>query len=106
MKNAKHTPGPWGIKKPTDFIGPFQHVVDRSGWIVCNVNNTNEPKFQDEREANARLIAAAPIMFEVLERVAEYFDTDCIAIDAETKVDCIHCAVKDALKKATGGSNE
>lgn len=69
MSNLKtrHTPGPWNIKTPTDFIGPFQHIVDKTGWMVANVNSTSDgPVLKVEREANARLISAAPELLDAL----------------------------------------
>ena len=55
---SEHTPGPWKV------VG--QSVISDSG-IICNPPSGPI----DELEANARLIAAAPDMLEVLEFVDE-----------------------------------
>lgn len=55
MSNAKHTPGPW-IASKMGYIS----TVDRKSFIAtsCSAN--------DNDEANARLIAAAPELLEAL----------------------------------------
>jgi len=59
-----HAPGPWKITH-SEVNG--YHVSDSTGWGVAVVlKDTND-------EANARLIAAAPQMFEALEACAAYW---------------------------------
>lgn len=78
---AKHTPGPWEIEDP---LGP------ETIWIVEAGKETHEwraiamlpasmpddaeehPLLMPERDANARLIAAAPDMLEALRLHAAY----------------------------------
>lgn len=58
---SKHTPGPWAVNDET--------------WVVCSgdyfIADCEVSHFmaQNEREANARLIAAAPEMMAVLKSV-------------------------------------
>ena len=58
---SKHTPGPWGIMKgdhgPMIFSGECGRAVAMLARQVTTA----------EREANARLIAAAPELLEALE---------------------------------------
>ncbi len=64
MNTAQHTPGPWMVEPDED--GLFL-VVDESremDYIYIDQQ-------QDNREANARLIAAAPEMLAALEVVVE-----------------------------------
>ena len=61
---SKHTPGPW--KTTHSEVGGYR-VSDSTGWGVAVVlKDTND-------EANARLIAAAPMMLEALEACAAYW---------------------------------
>lgn len=57
---SKHTPGPWTVA----VVANVAYVQDsRARWDVCEVR-PYDPNF--EREANIRLIAAAPLMLEAL----------------------------------------
>lgn len=66
---AKHTPGPWRVEynhdnKPMGVCSPstWKHDLD----LLCNIPYT-DPRWRDEVEANAHLIAAAPELLEQLE---------------------------------------
>ena len=66
MTRATHTPGPWHIGDK--FTGRFVYNAD--GWAVadCRGEPTSRMPF-DQKEANARLIAAAPALLEALEAI-------------------------------------
>ncbi len=61
----KHTKGPWLNQNP--------HIVPEIrgiGYAICEINTL--PHFhEEEQRANARLIAAAPTMYELLHRAAD-----------------------------------
>jgi hypothetical protein len=61
---SAHTPGPWHV----DYLSPYRRICIKPhpGRIVCDIEGTDE-----EAETNARLIAAAPRMFEALGKVLE-----------------------------------
>lgn len=64
MSTDKHTPGPW-TAKPT---GPWDgwdgwSVEDAAGTAVCDAHGS---QLDGAREANARLIAAAPDLLYAL----------------------------------------
>jgi hypothetical protein len=69
LSAAKHTPGPWslGIRLITaDTSDTFNVAVA----LISTAREAPELS-EDERKANARLIAAAPEMYELLKRFAE-----------------------------------
>ena len=56
---SRHTPGPWMVVSDGNVISEQQGIVERIAVsIFCS---------KERREANARLIAAAPQMLEALE---------------------------------------
>lgn len=82
---SKHTAGPWVIIPGGDewsqgriaTIEPKQEtMIEINYWTVAEVNNRRE-----EREANARLISAAPDLLESLESLFEIGDVFGSAIE-------------------------
>lgn len=73
MKNitikAEHTPGPWRQGTPGGKAMDTVFTHD-GGSIVCEVN-TSAPE-PGEREANARLIAAAPELLGVCKDILKF----------------------------------
>ena len=63
MSESKWTPGPWRIDPCWDVLGN----TDDGNGLVCAVTHDAVPV--DEARANARLIAAAPSMYEALRRL-------------------------------------
>ena len=80
-KNATHTPGPWGYSEGEIYRGnnPIASVI---------------PSFTAEDEANARLIAAAPEMLEVLREI-EMLMPHSKAVK--------HSGLREVLAKVDGG---
>lgn len=67
-ETVKHTEGPWKPVKLNDGT----YMIDAHGHVtVCHMNDLS-----DETEANARLIAACPTMFEYVQEKANGGDTD------------------------------
>lgn len=61
--SSKHTPGPWAYQEDSDA---YTHIVRGPGnGFICQLAQTTSA----EIEANARLIAAAPEMFEALDTI-------------------------------------
>jgi hypothetical protein len=72
MSTFKHTPGPWGAHNNEVFAGPFKRIKGGiSGFRahICEMDDLDLD--EDEVEANARLIAAAPDLLEALRPFAE-----------------------------------
>lgn len=71
MKNTKHTPGPWYIKGMTIRGAQISEV---NGIHFVSVGGTYIPPNGEEVEANARLIAAAPVLFDSAKLMLEFLD--------------------------------
>ena len=101
---AKHTPGPWEAsiqrsKDGRDLGWIVEHVNGRIGWASLAYAHTNKEADEADpaREANARLIAAAPELLEALKAVTstEMFLPDHPQRQASYK------AARAAIAKAT-----
>jgi hypothetical protein len=73
---SKHTPGPW-MFAPSNSANVAGHVVPRPRpdgiGLVTNIATIRPHKWgAHEVEANARLIAAAPELYEALERTMNW----------------------------------
>ena len=61
MSESKHTPGPWRVTK-RHVVGPVISSDDQSNGMVAGVCDV----YGDNRNQDARLIAAAPDLLEAL----------------------------------------
>ena len=89
-KHATHTPGPWVVKhdkKGLPFIG-----VASDPWTYPGTVATVED------EANARLIAAAPAMYEVLQELEESME-----LAKNYGYEKEHAMIQEVLAKVEGG---
>jgi uncharacterized cupin superfamily protein len=99
---AKHTPGPWTVQKHHHAAGDLWLTVLRGAWDVTH-NHASRPEViadaaysamsDEENEANAHLIAAAPDLLAALRAM--------VLNDAHTYRDC-HKAALAAIAKAEG----
>ena len=64
----KFTPGPWNAPEVGNLNGA---VVAKDGQMVCDPSGAG--RYEDEMDANARLISAAPEMHKLLRRIESYF---------------------------------
>ncbi len=106
-KKFKHTPGPWqSLERMCDEgAPPYAPVV--ADTLIAKVYSTY---FGDNEQAlaNASLIAAAPDLLTALIAADIFID---IAVEylclrpCPPALDTIRITVKDAIAKATGGSD-
>ena len=68
MSEDKFTPGPWSAPSKGRLSGA---VVAKDGEMVCDPSGAG--RYEDEMDANAWLIAAAPEMHKLLIRIESYF---------------------------------
>jgi hypothetical protein len=100
---AQHTPGPWSV---TDNSWETSTVYGPDGETIaeCQINSiaTEDTQYEFEaiKEANARLIAAAPELLEALEAMASAF----VGHDGERGKDETFLLAHAALAKATGAA--
>lgn len=79
MSHTKHshTPGPWDNMADGSSVKAFN-----SGVTVCETECGSQVASYEERQANARLIAAAPELLEALERQTKIADIFLTALSA------------------------
>jgi len=94
MTNAKHTPGPWSVRKPG---GTVVITLDARHGGYCEVARTVSGSLNSQREANARLIASAPDLLEALILALPYVED---ASDSASPAD--QEIIRAAIAKATG----
>lgn len=92
MSGVKHTPGPW-VWTGKYEVGPISREDDQTNGMVIPLADV----FGGNREANARLIASAPEMFEALEVLVAH--TDGLALP--TTAQAARLKALAALSKAT-----
>lgn len=68
MSVTQHTPGPWRVWRDQDPKEPFQ-ICGMESDFICEISGINT-----NREANARLIAAAPELFHMLDTLVNLHD--------------------------------
>lgn len=113
---SKHTPGPWIYIGNGDIVARSENYCGGEKDIASVFLTAN-----DEDEANARLIAAAPELLEALQNLSivmqelhDHWDNDrdmkvgkgLLALSSllpgyDKRIDVIHAAIA----KATGGNN-
>jgi hypothetical protein len=106
-QRARHTPGPWDVRH--ESIDPDWAIVCASGGrVVANVNAETGPMLfpsesvQMPRDANARLIAAAPDMLAALELAALCVGHYATLPHARPDAHTIAASINHAISKAKG----
>ena len=95
---AKHTQGPWTVETILDQDGDGGSCIARYGrsreeYILMNPT----PADDDEIAANARLIAAAPLLLAALKAASENIDDSWMSLEAYGNlIDQIDAAIAKA----------
>ena len=90
---STHTPGPWKLHRTRSRFG-LNVVAERGASCICEMPSWDD-EYIPERDANARLIAAAPEMLEALESAAAH----CTDILHDPKWHPVrHCPVLDQIQ--------
>lgn len=107
MSEAKHTPGPWSLDGTTVIAERMPRVTygkknefDRA-YIVCQPSLYSDPEWGgEEKRANAKLIAAAPELLELVELVHKSFGGGCVMAFSDADIQ----RFAEVYEKATGGA--
>lgn len=104
-----HSPAPWRIEYSTDCLyePDEDDLANRKIYGIADANGhsvvSTDSGYYTLPEANARLIAAAPLMLEALRAVESSADDagcdGCYVVDAAAILQ-----LRTALAKATGGA--
>jgi hypothetical protein len=97
MNTTKHTPGPWQVS-------PHSNITSKS-LVVAKVEQM-PGNYESEKQANARLIAAAPDLLFALEACMENMEGMLGISDfgSPTEGDFPLAIVRAAIAKAKGGA--
>ena len=97
---SAHTPGPWTLDPCA------------SGWMLISNGQDITAEPLDARDADARLIAAAPALLEALQNCANvlalalplFDDESTDSKDSRDEVESVIDAARAAIERATGGA--
>jgi len=84
---TKHTPGPWQVKleeKIAHMLEDRAHIIVADGGIFGDTEITRLGPECADRDANARLIAAAPTMKNYLSRLLSVTELNLDEMEPET----------------------
>lgn len=93
---SKYTPGPWVHHQEDNIITTPNGLSKLLEWQARSLHVS-----QEERDANARLIAAAPAMLEALRKAVLLLAGVCVH-SPELEPHETYEAVSAAISKATG----
>jgi len=101
MSKLQHTPGPWHVDELDDDL-----IYDRQGKHIATAGNAvqldDRYETPEEVTANARLIAAAPQMFDALELCEDVLAELARLDDGTPSVSALNMT-RHVLAKAKGG---
>lgn len=105
---AKYTPGPWKIckkfphQKFIEVEHGDKHTKGAASLVIARV--TCRTTWQEQQEANARLIAAAPELLEALQECVELLEFLSPEVRGGYSPDGAYAKANSAIAKALGGA--
>ena len=99
--NTKHTPGPWVRESGILVLSAFEKTPNGSKRLtVCRTDNPHMG--EQEQGANARLIAAAPELLRVAEKIDEewHLAHDALKAKDHNKLFIYLCSWQDTARAA------
>ena len=102
-----HTPGPWRVssESPRIITKDDRAIGSDAGFLIASTMGNDNSGFyasEQEADANARLIAAAPRMLEVLEWLYDEYccrDDSCGVLFTEQDFRRVHAVIREARAK-------
>ncbi|MDX9747441.1 MAG: hypothetical protein RBT57_02970 [Paludibacter sp.] len=91
-----HTPGPWKTNY-SERYPEYDFVTGKNGEIICQFFSKSEEDYSN-KEANAKLIAAAPELLEALRELHDLLEENL----PTWYLGLHHIKANIAIKKATG----
>lgn len=103
MENAQYSPGPWHLKETeSSFLIEAQPHLKHKDAYVARISwwtRSEGCPTQEESEANARLIAAAPELLEALKVLVQ--DADKYTGTRFARIDALFDKARAVIAKAT-----
>lgn len=101
-----YTPGPWVLATFPGVVvgGPMLKFGNGEGQAQLAMCTLSETIDEAQRNANARLISAAPDLLEALKGIVADDDASVSLADQRARSDARMAAAKAAILKATGGT--
>ena len=99
-EKVKHTPGPWTLTEHSGKYTP-RHIIRSKNAAIIEFASFGSVGIE-QREANARLIAAAPELLEALEQAHTLIGELLIDNVLGEDVIPVHDAMMAAIRKAKG----
>lgn len=96
---GKHTPGPWRTRKEKRST----LVCDEYGNQIALIRPVKKYGIEGDTEANARLIAEAPMMYEALKDLYVWHTGGCKINESCQCGQCLTCRVRALLARIEGG---
>lgn len=95
MSAPNTTPGPWRVRENA------RNTQEECDLTICGdiwqLADINGPQYSHQI-ANAHLIAAAPCLYDALERLTQFVDETCAYVEADPLIE----AARAALSRARG----
>lgn len=99
---GKHTPGPWEAAIQHRCHAVIASISGEPKAVAIVGNNNPDDGNEPMRFANARLIAAAPDLLEVLRRLV--IDAQLTGLDQQAGWDSFFAQAQEVIAKATGNA--